>query len=295
MVHPRVFGEIHIECQTIHPLRPIIDANTPTNSSYICSVHFISALVQTIDKWSHIRRPCTRIYTEVSNIASLGTQKRGGTRVPKLQANGFRFSQFPVEELQLAYENLSFLSTGLHPPTMDPLTRILHIKPFGSLYMLYKRIMIIAKIPFQVVLYLLGINKLRPSWTLKKVLILSALREYLDISEKTGINGGRDHTKEVVAKDCLDAHFIWVDGVPDELIVGEVKRLAQVCGAQSVCIPAYGFGRWNSTQDLARDGEKIILNLHGGGYIVSFANYISYTRQNRLNNNPRQGRLTPRT
>ncbi|KAF8743282.1 Steryl acetyl hydrolase, partial [Rhizoctonia solani] len=154
---------------------------------------------------------------------------------------------------------------------MDPLTRILHIKPFGSLYMLYKRIVIIAKIPFQVVLYLLGINKLRPSWTLKKVLILSALRELTYISEKTGINGGRDHTKEVVAKDCLDAHFIWVDGVPDELIVGEVKRLAQVCGAQSVRIPAYGFGRWNSTQDLARDGEKIILNLHGGGYIAGTA------------------------
>ncbi|QRW15910.1 carbohydrate esterase family 10 protein [Rhizoctonia solani] len=154
---------------------------------------------------------------------------------------------------------------------MDPLTRILHIKPFGSLYMLYKRIVIIAKIPFQVVSYLLGINKLRPSWTLKKVLILSALREVTYISEKTGINGGRDHTKEVVAKDCLDAHFIWVDGVPDELIVGEVKRLAQVCGAQSVCIPAYGFGRWNSTQDLARDGEKIILNLHGGGYIAGTA------------------------
>ncbi|KAF8760174.1 Steryl acetyl hydrolase [Rhizoctonia solani] len=94
--------------------------------------------------------------------------------------------------------------------------------------MLYKRIVIIAKIPFQVVSYLLGINKLRPSWTLKKVLILSALREVTYISEKTGINGGRDHTKEVVAKDCLDAHFIWVDGVPDELIVGEVKRLAQV-------------------------------------------------------------------
>jgi hypothetical protein len=45
--------------------------------------------------------------------------------------------------------------------------------------MLYKRILILAKTPFQAVLYLLGVNKLRSSWTLKKVLVLSAIREII--------------------------------------------------------------------------------------------------------------------
>ncbi|CAE6424431.1 unnamed protein product [Rhizoctonia solani] len=154
---------------------------------------------------------------------------------------------------------------------MDPLTRLLHVKPFGSLYMFYKGIVILVKIPFHAVLYFLGVNKLRRSWTLKKVLILSAIRELINAPATTGITGGRDHTKEVASKDCQDGHFIWVDSVPDELIVGEIKRLAQVCGAESVRIPAYGFGRWNPARDLARDGEKIILNLHGGGYIIGTA------------------------
>ncbi|CAE6418605.1 unnamed protein product [Rhizoctonia solani] len=154
---------------------------------------------------------------------------------------------------------------------MDPLTKLLHVKPIGFLYLLYKRILILVKIPFHVVLYLIRINKLRPSWTLAKVLILSAVREVINAPARTGITGGRDHTKEVAAKDCQDARFIWVDGVPPELIVGEVRRLARACRAQSVRIPAYGFGKWRSTRDLARSGEKVILNLHGGGYIIGTA------------------------
>ncbi|CEL59412.1 Esterase OS=Acinetobacter lwoffii GN=est PE=3 SV=2 [Rhizoctonia solani AG-1 IB] len=94
---------------------------------------------------------------------------------------------------------------------------------------------------------------------------------YIDAPSKIGRTRGRNYTKEVVAKDCLDAHFIWVDAVPPNLIVGDIKRLAQACGAESVRIPAYGFGRWESTRDLARDGEKVILNLHGGAYIVGTA------------------------
>ncbi|KAJ1308504.1 hypothetical protein OPQ81_004208 [Rhizoctonia solani] len=154
---------------------------------------------------------------------------------------------------------------------MDPLSKLLHTQPFGSLYLLYKRILVLLRIPFWTALYFAGINKPRPSWTLKKTLTVGAVRELVGAPLRTGVTGGRDHTKEVAAKDCQDARFIWVDGVPPELIVGEIQRLAQVCGARSVRIPAYGFGRWDSAQDLARDGEKIILNIHGGGYIAGTA------------------------
>ncbi|KAG8691699.1 hypothetical protein FRC11_012450 [Ceratobasidium sp. 423] len=154
---------------------------------------------------------------------------------------------------------------------MDPLTKLLHVWPFGFLYLLYRRTLVLLKLPFWTALYFAGINKPRPSWTLKKTLILNAIREVLDAPSRTGNTRGRDYTEEVAAKHCQDARFIWVDGVPPELIVGEVGRLAQVCGALSVRIPAYGFGRWESTQDLARDGEKIVLNLHGGAYIAGTA------------------------
>ncbi|CAE7189736.1 unnamed protein product [Rhizoctonia solani] len=154
---------------------------------------------------------------------------------------------------------------------MDPLARLLHVRPLGALYLLYRRTLALLKLPFWTALYFAGINKPRPSWNLKKTLVLNAIRELLDAPSRTGNTRGRDYTKEVASKECLDARFIWIDGVPPELIVGEIKRLAQACGAQPVRIPAYGFGKWDSVRDLARDGEKIILNLHGGAYIVGTA------------------------
>ncbi|CUA70311.1 hypothetical protein RSOLAG22IIIB_00666 [Rhizoctonia solani] len=154
---------------------------------------------------------------------------------------------------------------------MDPLTRLLHVQPFGFLYLLYKRIILLLKVPFRAVLYLVGVNKLRPSWTLKKVLLVNAIREILDAPSRTGVTGGRDHTKHVAAKDCQDARFIWVDGIAPELIVGEIQRLAQACGVQPVRIPAYGFGKWDSEKDMARDGERVVLNFHGGGYVAGTA------------------------
>ncbi|CAE6419388.1 unnamed protein product [Rhizoctonia solani] len=154
---------------------------------------------------------------------------------------------------------------------MDPLTKVLHVRPFGFLYLLYRRILVLFKVPFWTMLHLTGINKPRPSWTLKKTLMVSAVRELIGAPLKIGVTGGRDHTKEVAAKDCQDTRFIWVDGVPPELVVGEIKRLAQVCGAQPVRIPAYGFGKWDSAQDPARDSEKVVLNLHGGGYVMGTA------------------------
>ncbi|KAH7343936.1 Alpha/Beta hydrolase protein [Rhizoctonia solani] len=154
---------------------------------------------------------------------------------------------------------------------MDPIAKLLHIWPFGFLYLLYRRSLVLLKLPFWTALYFIGVNKPRSSWTLKKTLLLNAIREILDAPSRTGNARGRDFTKEVAAKDCQDAHFIWVDSVPSELIVGEIKRLAQVCGAQSVRIPAYGFGKWDSARDLARDGERIVLNLHGGAYIAGTA------------------------
>ncbi|CUA70312.1 hypothetical protein RSOLAG22IIIB_00667 [Rhizoctonia solani] len=154
---------------------------------------------------------------------------------------------------------------------MDPLTKLLHVRPLGFLYLVYRRALVLLKLPFWTTLYFAGINKPRPSWSLKKTLMLNAIREILDAPSKTGNNRGREYTKEVAAKDCLDARFIWVDGVPPELIVGEIKRLSKACGAHPVRIPAYGFGKWDSARDLARDSEKIVLNLHGGAYVAGTA------------------------
>ncbi|CAE6524215.1 unnamed protein product [Rhizoctonia solani] len=90
---------------------------------------------------------------------------------------------------------------------------------------------------------------------------------------ETGDFRGRDATKEVAPRDCNGARFFWVNEVPSDLIVGEIKRFADACGAESVRIPAYGYGRWGAGAEirLAHDGEKILMHVHGGAFVMGTA------------------------
>jgi acetyl esterase/lipase len=92
------------------------------------------------------------------------------------------------------------------------------------------------------------------------------------MSYQTGRFRGRDVTKGVEAKHCQDARFIWLEPVSPSTITGQLKQFAESYGVDSIRVPAYGFGEWQlgSNNDcLARDGEKIVLHLHGGGFVVS--------------------------
>lgn len=88
---------------------------------------------------------------------------------------------------------------------------------------------------------------------------------------RTGRFNGRDITKEVAAKHCRDARFIWLEAAPSSLISGQIKQFADEAGVKPVRIPGYGFGQWGigAEMPLARDDEKIVLHFHGGAYVVS--------------------------
>ncbi|KAG9102553.1 hypothetical protein FRC06_001787 [Ceratobasidium sp. 370] len=96
-----------------------------------------------------------------------------------------------------------------------------------------------------------------------------------DFAMRTGRFNGRDVTKEVALKDCRGTRFIWLEAVSPNLITGQVKQFAQAAEAESVRIPAYGFGQWESGLTdvrLAGDGEKIVMHFHGGAYVMGTAN-----------------------
>ncbi|KAH7343944.1 Alpha/Beta hydrolase protein [Rhizoctonia solani] len=99
------------------------------------------------------------------------------------------------------------------------------------------------------------------------------------MSMTTGDFFARDHTQEIAAKHCQDARFMWIDKIPPALITGELKRFSDACGAEPQRIPAYGFGKWGVESNVspANDGEKIILNLHGGGFVAGSAHPEDFT------------------
>ncbi|KAJ1308487.1 hypothetical protein OPQ81_004191 [Rhizoctonia solani] len=153
------------------------------------------------------------------------------------------------------------------------MVKLIQSEPFRSLYVGGKLAVVVAKVPFWTLLYSVGADRPRPSWTLKKTLVVNALREIIETPMEIGDFRGRDPTKEVAPRDCAGARFIWVDKVPSDLIAGEVKRFADAYGTESVRIPAYGYGRWGTGAEipLAHDGEKVLMHMHGGAFVMGTA------------------------
>ncbi|CAE7080195.1 unnamed protein product [Rhizoctonia solani] len=153
------------------------------------------------------------------------------------------------------------------------MANLIQSEPFRSLYVCCKLAVVLAKVPLWTLLYSVGADRPRPSWNLKKTLAVNALREIIETPMETGDFRGRDPTEEVAPRGCNGARFFWVDKVPSNLIVGEIRRLADACGTESVRIPAYGFGRWGTGAEipLAYDGEKILMHIHGGAFVMGTA------------------------
>jgi acetyl esterase/lipase len=66
---------------------------------------------------------------------------------------------------------------------------------------------------------------------------------------------------------------VWLDPVPD-LVLGEVKQWASIAGVEAVRIPGYWLARSGETIPAGAapaPGEKVVLALHGGAYIVGSA------------------------
>ncbi|QRV80534.1 carbohydrate esterase family 10 protein [Ceratobasidium sp. AG-Ba] len=110
--------------------------------------------------------------------------------------------------------------------------------------------------------------------------MVEGLRRLVDLPVQTGNFRSRDITREVSAKNCQGARFMWLAPLSPKFVVGHLKRSADLAGAQIIRTPSYGFGKWDSEtkgRTLAKDNEKIVMHLHAGAFVVGTAHpeYIS--------------------
>ncbi|KLO06691.1 alpha/beta-hydrolase [Schizopora paradoxa] len=71
---------------------------------------------------------------------------------------------------------------------------------------------------------------------------------------------------------------VYVDGIPEDLVVGEINEAAEKAGVQPIRIPGY----WMHQGELPMgqkpsEGEKVIYFLHGGSYVAMSAHPSSST------------------
>ena len=91
---------------------------------------------------------------------------------------------------------------------------------------------------------------------------------------KLGVFGRRNLSLEVPQEELesFNSRFVWMPELEKEDIVGTVEECASRAGVKSIAIPAYWIlkdgTKWSSVYDKAQKDEKVVLNFHGGAFVV---------------------------
>ncbi|RPD64452.1 alpha/beta-hydrolase [Lentinus tigrinus ALCF2SS1-7] len=154
------------------------------------------------------------------------------------------------------------------------MTNLLNYQPLKGLYLVYfVSSLIFVKVPFWFVRYLPPSLRPRPAWTLKRAMIVRAFQELFSMKIQPK-SKKRDLLAEVPDNSLVDAKFVWVEPVPDELFTGEIRRAAEITGVQRAKIAGFWLLKTGSSWSgpKASPGERTLLHLHGGAFHIGTAN-----------------------
>ncbi|KAJ7210018.1 Alpha/Beta hydrolase protein, partial [Mycena pura] len=101
----------------------------------------------------------------------------------------------------------------------------------------------------------------RPSWIFAECVVIRIIRWVMPLNVQCGLSPqSTDKTREVPQEELKETSFVWLEPVPDSLIVG----IAADDRVKPVRIPGY---IWPKNANLKTDG-LVGLFIHGGGYMM---------------------------
>ncbi|OCH88430.1 alpha/beta-hydrolase [Obba rivulosa] len=144
-------------------------------------------------------------------------------------------------------------------------------QPLKAIYLTVSILYLLVCLPIWTIMGMIPGLRPRRSWTLKRTLIVKAMRTGLGIMFNTSLIN--PVSPDTYAASAETSGFVWVDPAP-ALVVGEIQDMAQIndVQAQKACGFWYGPRGPNSAvgQRASKD-EKIIYHMHGGGYVMGTA------------------------
>ena len=136
-------------------------------------------------------------------------------------------------------------------------------QPFKTVYLLGSAFYILGALSVWTMVYLLPAMRPRRSWTLKRALIVTLIRNAASVVYNTGLPAPT--LPEVCEKDAHALGFIWVEAAP-ELIIGEVHDLAEQNGVKAVRVAGFWVGPRSPSGKAdyhALPDERVIYHFHG--------------------------------
>ncbi|KAI0831912.1 alpha/beta-hydrolase [Trametes gibbosa] len=151
-------------------------------------------------------------------------------------------------------------------------SNVLECQPLKTVYLLYfVLVLLLIKLPIWTLDFLPRSRRARPSWTLKRCLIIRTLQDLWSL--KVNVRGQCNPAVEVPDSALVDAKFAWVDPLPDDLVRGETRRLAETTDVRPARIAGYWLLKkghvWMGLG--AKPGENVVLHMHGGAFRIGTA------------------------
>ncbi|UZJ55963.1 hypothetical protein CBS101457_005283 [Exobasidium rhododendri] len=232
---------------------------------------------------------------EVSRRKSLRQQESGN--IPQDEQEGVQMVtpetsvakplKHKLVDLHAKHPNLRDMSRPLLPIAIFPNqgtgtsseyyqdTPIWSRQPFKLMYFAYFGLTVgLFFLPWFALTSIFISQRARRSWSWKRSTLVKLYRHGTRLTFRTYTSLSRDITKEVPHSKTVRAKFVWVEGLPDEAVQGEIRRIAKLQNLK----PTRTCGFWYGERDggggvgqRATAGEKVVYHLHGGAYWIGTA------------------------
>ncbi|KIL71061.1 hypothetical protein M378DRAFT_156010 [Amanita muscaria Koide BX008] len=140
-------------------------------------------------------------------------------------------------------------------------------QPLKGLYLTYQALIILFfLLPWWIIRSLFRSWRPRPSWGIKRAVIVNFIRHFIYIGTQTGPLF-RTPDYHNIERDVGD-YGVWVKAAP-ELVKGELEAFATAASVKPCTLPGYWVHKRGSDIKIASPpvlGEKVLYRLHGGGY-----------------------------
>jgi hypothetical protein len=139
-------------------------------------------------------------------------------------------------------------------------------QPFKALFCLYSGIIILfVRLPYWIIVSSVPAWRQRRSWSMLRSFMVRLMNSLTTILFATGAFEIDSVDAVTHAKSADKLGFVWVDGILDEFVLGELAAMAKINGVYPVRVSGYWYGRRGVDgrhAQRAAPGEKVIYHFH---------------------------------
>ncbi|RPD61110.1 alpha/beta-hydrolase [Lentinus tigrinus ALCF2SS1-7] len=129
---------------------------------------------------------------------------------------------------------------------------------------------VLARLPVWALTNALPAWRPRRTWSLRRAVLVHAIRAAsYAIMDPLNRELWLSPSLEECARDARKLGFVWVEPIPDEYVVGEVREMAEVNGVKPERIGGFWYGprgEDGNPGQRAAPGERVVCHFHGGAH-----------------------------